>query len=220
MIRLYWIRHGESLDSINQEFSYKHIDRSLTSRGIVQARQTADYLEKKERSILYCSPLKQSIETADIFKIRMSLPIIPLESFRDINIGNLENSRSDENSMAIYQKVMGSWQEGDKSVRFPEGEDLYMLLGRMQEGLKHIATRNAAGNVIVIGHAGQLRATIRYLCPGKDLRKVIESPILNCSITELGLEIIDGKVVVQLEKWATHDHLSGDASNFESAFLS
>jgi broad specificity phosphatase PhoE len=220
MIHLYWIRPGESIDCINREFSYKHVNRSLTSRGIVQARQTADRFGKKKISVLYSSPLKQAIETADIFKIRMSLPIIPLESFRDINVGSLEKSSGDENSMTIYQQVMDSWQKGDKSVRFPEGEDFYMLSGRMQEGLKHIATRNTSGNIIVVGHAGPLRATIRYLCPGKDLREVIESPILYCSITDLGLEIIDGKLVIQLEKWAAHDHLSGDASNFESAFLS
>lgn len=220
MIRIFWIRHGESLDSIDQELSYKHINRSLTSRGIVQARQTADILEKEEIASLYCSPLRQAIETAEIFKIRMSLPIIPLESFRAINVGSLENTPGSENSLAIYHQVMGSWLEGDKSVRFPEGEDLYMLLGRMQEGLRHIATRNSAGNVLVVGHAGQLRATIRYLCPDQDLREVMEAPIQHCSITKLGVEIINEKLVVQLEQWATHDHLSGDASNFDSAFLS
>jgi broad specificity phosphatase PhoE len=44
MNRVYFVRHGEGVDNISRQFSYRKVDRPLTKRGRLQADQTAEFL--------------------------------------------------------------------------------------------------------------------------------------------------------------------------------
>ena len=64
--RLYLVRHGENMANLTKEFSYRHVDYSLTPKGVLQAQQTAAYFTDKHIHEIYTSPLKRAVETADI----------------------------------------------------------------------------------------------------------------------------------------------------------
>ena len=64
MNRLFLVRHGENVANLTKEFSYRLVDRSLTDKGVEQARQTAVYFQDKSIHAVYTSPLKRAAETA------------------------------------------------------------------------------------------------------------------------------------------------------------
>jgi len=66
MNKIFFMRHGENIANITKEFSYKNVDYSLTEKGILQAKQTAEYFLNKEINFIYSSPLKRAYETAKV----------------------------------------------------------------------------------------------------------------------------------------------------------
>src|SRR5438046_2904114 len=87
---LYLIRHGENPANLTKEFSYKLVDYSLTTKGRVQAEQTALFFRDKHIDEIYSSPLRRAKETADIISEELHVPVTVMEQFREINIGDLE----------------------------------------------------------------------------------------------------------------------------------
>ncbi|WP_171016803.1 histidine phosphatase family protein [Pseudalkalibacillus caeni] len=60
-MKLYVIRHGQSLGNVNQ---HKTPNDGLTDLGKKQARKVADYFESISVSRIFCSPFRRVVETA------------------------------------------------------------------------------------------------------------------------------------------------------------
>lgn len=210
MNRLYWVRHGESVVNITKEMSHRLVDKPLTAKGVIQAQQTADYFEDKDIDAIYCSPLKRAQETADIIAERLELPVIPLENFREINIGDLERRPPDANGWALHMQIVLSWMAGYRTARFPGGEDGFELSERILTGLRTILPQNGNAAILVVGHGGSFVSVLQDFCPAIELEWLKSAHMENCSITEIIFdhEELAGKLV----SWARHDHLSGEAA--------
>ena len=66
--QVFWIRHGQS---VANTFNYLHsfvLDPDLTSLGRKQMLQVAKLMANENIEILICSPLKRSLESAQIIK--------------------------------------------------------------------------------------------------------------------------------------------------------
>jgi broad specificity phosphatase PhoE len=76
-----------------------------------------------------------------------------------------------------------------------------MLLGRLGEGLAHIFTRHPEGQVVIVGHAMQLVAAMRSICPAEDPHELFHSPMGFCTISEIALDRQDGRIRGRLLSW-------------------
>lgn len=65
---VYWIRHGESLANIDEYRHMLYYNPELTQKGIGQMVSCGDRLFDKDIEIILCSPLKRSIDSANIIK--------------------------------------------------------------------------------------------------------------------------------------------------------
>ncbi len=90
MNRFLLVRHAENPANLTHEFSYKKIDYPLTEKGRLQAQQTAEHLQHQPVTSVYASPLKRTVETAEIIAQPHGLSVRVLEQFREVNIGDLE----------------------------------------------------------------------------------------------------------------------------------
>ena len=210
MNRLYWVRHGESVVNITKEMSHRLVDKPLTPKGVIQARQTADYFIDKNIDAIYCSPLKRAWETADIIAERLELPVIPLENFREVNIGDLERCPPDADGWALHMQIVSAWMAGDKTARFPGGEDGFELRKRILSGLRTALPQNGNAAILIVGHGGSFVSVVRDFCPDIELDWLKSAHMENCSITEIQFDHVEltGKLV----SWASHDHLYGEAA--------
>ena len=84
----------------------------------------------------------------------------------------------------------------------------------MRAGLE-IALADADGrSVVIVGHGGIFTFTLTDLCRDVDLRALIRAPSHNCSITEIEMRRVDGRLEGTLKSWASYAHLSGQAAAF------
>ncbi len=216
---LYLVRHGENPANIDKIFSSKLVDQSLTAKGLLQAKQTADYFRNLNINrtdwtgqVVFSSPLKRAFETATIIAESLKLEVVIQESFRELDVGALEQRPTTQADWVFHQKVMDDWFNGNKESRFPEGEDYTDLWTRMERGLINVTKGRNGQNIIIVGHGGILTATMMDLCPGIDIEWLRKTRWDNCAITEIDLRMENGRPEGRLVSWNATDHLSGAAS--------
>jgi broad specificity phosphatase PhoE len=214
MNRLYWVRHGESEVNLTKEFSCRLVDPPLTPKGVLQAQQTAAYLAGIEIAVIYCSPLKRTVETARMIGDRVGLPVTPLEFFREIDCGDLEQRPPTPENWAIFLGIVDAWKHGNHHMAFPGGEDYITMLGRMKAGFKYLIENHPDQPVLVVGHGGSFSATIPSWCA--DAAKADGKQVDNCSITEIEMEKAGDEVRGKLVQWASITHLQGQAAQVVS----
>lgn len=212
MNTFYLVRHGENRANITKEFSYKLVDYSLTAKGVLQAEQAAVYFNDKNIHAIYSSPLKRAKETADVIAQHLQLPVITMEQFREVNVGNLEGQPTNKENWAIHDQIIADWFSGKHDSTFPGGENYTMLLRRMNDGLRKIMIDNPDSSIIVVAHGGIITSSIRDICTNVDQATFLESENANCSITEMKAQLDDGRISGELIMWAYHGHLHGEAA--------
>jgi broad specificity phosphatase PhoE len=211
---IYLVRHGENVANLTKEFSCRKIDYSLTPRGVLQARQTAAFFKTQAIHAVYCSPLKRAIETAEYIAVASGLPWTVLEELRELDVGELEGAEDLQAAWEHHNRVLQTWFEGCPDIRFPQGENQYDLIRRMQLALSKALEGRQDQHIVMVGHGGIFRATIEALCPAADMNMVRGVHSQNCSYARLAATTQNAKQEVQLLSWGEHDHLSGEAAAF------
>ena len=213
---LYLVRHGENIANITKEFSYKLVDYSLTSKGIQQAQQTAEYFKDKDIHAIYSSPLKRAAETAEIIAKELGLAVTIMEQFREVNVGTLEGRPPTQENWVLHNRIVEDWYNGRYESAFPEGENYLMVSQRMREGLWEITHNQTGKNMIIVGHGGIFTAAVRDICHNIDTSDFTQKENHNCSITEIVVYTSDKQIEGDLKGWALCDHLSGEAAQLIS----
>ena len=113
MNRVYLVRHGENRANLTKEFSYLKVDYPLTPKGRLQSVQTAQVFAQKPIDAIYSSPLKRAFETAEIIAARLGLGVVPMENFREVNVGHLEGSSPTAEVWAQHNRVIKDWYNGN-----------------------------------------------------------------------------------------------------------
>lgn len=219
--RIYLIRHGENYANISKEFSYKKIDYSLTPKGELQAKQTAEYLVDKNIHEIYASPLRRTRETAQIIATHLGKSYEVVEDFREVNVGSLEKYVGNPEDWKIHNQIINDWLNGKSFSSFPQGENQEQLWQRMRRGLKSITQGKSGRNMIIVAHGGIITFTMQSLCPVLKLSSDwLDKESHNCSVTEVVLERENGTLRGNLLEWAFYAHLHGKAAELVSSFVS
>lgn len=212
MNRLYLVRHGENIANLTLEFSYHRVDYSLTSKGVLQAEQTAEYLHSAGIQEVYSSPLKRALETAQIIAAPLGLPVIVLENFREVNVGELEGQKPTAELWKQHNAVIADWMDGHPETRFPGGEDFFTLADRTRAGFEQVLSGKEGRTILIVAHGGVFSFPLRTIVAGMD-DEVIAQGVPNCSVTELAARLMDGRVDARLVRYAYAGHLHGEAAN-------
>jgi broad specificity phosphatase PhoE len=209
---IYMIRHGENPANITHEFSYKRVDYSLTSKGILQAQQTGEYFKDKQIDEIYASPLKRTRETASYIAQALDLPVTIMEQFREINVGSLEGQPPTDENWELHNRIIREWASGEKDLSFPNGENYYQLLERLRDGLKAVTEHKVGKRIVIVAHGGIITHPLRDICPNQDLSAAAKRGNYNCSITQIELSTANGQLQGKLQMWASATHLHGVAA--------
>ncbi len=218
MNRLYFVRHGENRANLTKEFSSRRVDYSLTSKGVLQARQTAEWFRHKQIDAIYASPLKRARETAEILAAPFNLPVVVLDGLREVDVGDLELEPPTLENWSRHNQIFVGWLKGQPELSFPGGEDYFALWNRMRGAVEEMMSLGEGKNIIAVSHGGILAATLQNLCPGIDRRRLFDQENHNCAITEIILGAREGRIEGELVNWASYDHLHGEAAELVSGF--
>jgi len=216
MNRLYWVRHGENLANITKEFSYKKLNYPLTPKGELQAKQTSEYFKDRDIHEIYSSPTKRAIETAEIIAAPHNLKVVFIENFLEVNVGKLDGQKMSAEIFSIHNRIIDDWFASRHETGFPDGEDYLTLWERMRRGLENILAHKDGRNIIVVGHGGSFKYTLKDLCRNINPIQLRNINIHNCSITEIIIHQRDGQLEGELVNLAYDDHLHGAAADLVS----
>jgi broad specificity phosphatase PhoE len=167
-MKLYFVRHAENQANIDRILSYKIVDLSLTPLGIQQANSVAAWLSDKGIAKIYSSPMKRTMETAEIIAQRLRVPeIIALEELREINVGVLDGKR-DGAAWEAHDSIIRRWASGESDLTFEGGESLVGLRERTKRAVDLVLTENAHlrddDGTALVCHSGILNYGLSWLC--------------------------------------------------------
>ena len=160
MMLLYLIRHGES--TFNAEGRIQgQTDAPLSELGRRQSQAVADALAMRPIEVVYSSPLRRALETAQPIADRHGLTVHADPRLMELNAGVFEGQLRSELA-ATCPVELARWLGGDEDFAIPGGESRRQLMQRGCEAIRSIA---AAGHreVVVVTHGGLLSVTLRAL---------------------------------------------------------
>ena len=217
MNQLFLVRHGQNHANITREFSHRKIDYSLTRKGRIQASQTAQYFRSLGIDEIYSSPLKRARETAAAIGAAVHLPVTVIEEFREVNVGCLEEEPPTREAWVFFFFFFFFFLRGCHWIRFPGGESFDELRERSLRGYRLVTEGKSGKKIVVVAHGGIISFTLGEICPGIQLTDQDFALNNNCSITEVHLADFSGTFEGRLVRWASSDHLHGQAAKFVSA---
>jgi len=158
-------------------------DEALNLHGRQQAYQLGKILATRGVGIIYTSPLRRAIETAEIIAQITKAPIIKEEGFIEMKMGPWEG-KSEEQIAAMFPGEWDLWKRKPAELKLPGRETLDQLLERVLKTLSLIKKRKHSGNIVIVTHYAVIRVIILYV-QGKDLNLYKTIIIPNCVPFEL-----------------------------------
>ncbi|SHO44197.1 histidine phosphatase family protein [Anaerocolumna xylanovorans] len=159
-INLILIRHGETPSNTLKRYLGK-TDEDLSEAGIEKLLLEKEKGKYPKADILFSSPMKRCIQTAEIL-YGCKKPVI-IEEWREIDFGRFEGKNYKElNGDADYQ----AWIDSNGELPFPEGESREEFLQRCQKGLQKAVAglvreeRETPVTAAAVVHGGNIMALL------------------------------------------------------------
>ena len=199
-MRIFVARHGQTAWNLEHKMQ-GCLDSPLTEKGIENAKKLGESLENIDFDVIYCSPLKRAVDSANYVKGSKNTKLIINESFKEMNYGKWEGMTIDE----VKEKYS---LEYDNFINKPDkfepigGESYESLINRVKNGLFNIIDNSEGENILIVTHTAVIKAII-LIAKNNPLEKFWNPPyITDTSLTVL--EVVDGKIKLILEVDNSH----------------
>lgn len=170
--KIYLIRHGESQGNA-KNLILGHTDLDLTDLGYLQARTTAEFLQKMPISAVYSSDLQRASNTARPHADMRGLNVNTSKALREIYCGEWEG-------MSVFDAISGygdmyklKWHKGFPTFVMPSGESVKAAGARFYDAVKEISAKNIGKTIVIVAHGGVIRAFWSIITKTPD-EKVVE----------------------------------------------
>ena len=146
-MKIFVIRHGQT--ELNKKGIINgHIDDTLASEGIEQAKNASQFLPKSIKHI-YSSSLGRAKQTAQILNETLNVPLTFRDELKEVNFGILNGTPFLDEYKKRHKMLDYDWR--------PSGENLEDFKTRVLGLLKKIKEENKSEEVLIVGHGGIIR---------------------------------------------------------------
>jgi broad specificity phosphatase PhoE len=122
-MKLYFVRHGESVANILHEFSNSGFKHPLTEKGVRQAHTLGQSLSGLQVEQIYSSPVMRAVQTAQILAESLHAPLLITEALREWSVGIYEGT-TDPHGWELHRQVTEDWIFRQKfESKIPGGEN-------------------------------------------------------------------------------------------------
>ena len=187
--RLLLIRHGQTAQNIKHAYSGWN-EMLLNETGHQQAHLIAQRLKRQYPvDVLYASPLKRAIQTAEYIGKAFDLSINTNQDLLEYGFGDLsdqEVSLLKDTNPELYQEI-NAWQEAPVSNRpsrptIPAAESFEQFKHRIQSFTDLILKEHKGKHIAAVSHGGFIRSFVYYHVGG-DFSKYVPFWADNTSLT-------------------------------------
>jgi probable phosphoglycerate mutase len=161
--RLWLVRHGETEGQSKVRFHGSN-DVPLSDEGRAQIRALAPWLLGVDFVRIVHSPLARAAESAAILAEACGVPaqrLVAEDRLREISFGACEGLTAAEIE-AAFPEFWRAHQAG-ATEGFPAGEPRAAFAARVGQAVHELARQDWRGDLLVVGHRGTVRQTLRTL---------------------------------------------------------
>ena len=182
-MRLYFVRHGESVVNVLRIISNRDWKYPLTELGLQQAQGLAERLRGEGITHLYSSPVMRAVQTAEILSAALGVPDRQVEALRENDNGSLEG-RSDQAAWQTYERAMEQWYAGAADARIADGETLAELRARFGAFIRELVAEHDGkqSRIVLVGHGGLYRAGLPAVLERIDHSFTWDHLLVNCGM--------------------------------------
>lgn len=170
LLKLYFVRHGESTANISRVFSNGDLMHPLSAAGVEQARRLATALRDANIAQIYSSPVLRARQTAKILAGELQAPLEIREALREWSVGIYEGT-SDPQGWALHRQVQEDWFiHGRLESKMPGGESFVEIRERFVPFIEELVQQNdgAYRAVVLVGHGGLYLAMLPLVLKNVD----------------------------------------------------
>ena len=168
MTTLYLVRHGETVDNVNQ-IMQGQAQGKLTENGIRQAQEVRDQLASEDFSAIISSDLKRSVDTAKIIAEPHDLEVVQTPLLRERDWGGFTGRFIPELKGEVWPDDI---------------ETLENLLSRAGEFIAFVKKTYPGKKVLAVGH-GIVNKAVQAVYYGKQMHEVQRMTNAEVRILEL-----------------------------------
>ncbi len=209
MVKIILIRHGETdFNKQDKEWGQGN-EIPLNDWGVQQSEKLAKKIQEIKFEKIFSSDLKRAIQTAEIVRKTIGIPIIKDKRLREYNPG--EEDPSSEKWIEEYKRLLNSGIS-KYDIRPFGGENIWDLIKRTKSFLSDLEREK--GTILIISHSGVNSALIN-LSQGREKNDFLSIKQDNACINIL--EFSEGKWEIKTVNDSNHTtDLKPKKKNYEN----
>ena len=202
MTELILVRHGET--DWNRELRFQgHVDVSLNTIGLEQARRVALRLAIEPAHRIYASDLLRARQTAQPVAERLGLASVSEPGLREQSFGTVDGMRVDD-IKAQHPEAWAGWLRFHEDYGMPGGETTREFHARVLDAVNRMVALHRGETLVVVTHGGVLDMiyrTARSLgLSGPRQSDIPNAGLSRVRVRDTGIDILS---------WADIAHLEG-----------
>jgi probable phosphoglycerate mutase len=203
--RVYLARHGATELSAEDRFAGA-VDVLLSDAGREQARRLGDRLAREPLAAVYASPMKRTIETAQLASSAHECGVTGVDGLREIAHGRWEGKLRQDVEHEFPQEY-ARYESDPFSFAPLGGETGLQVIARALPALLEIVERHADERILIVSHKATIRLLLSSLL-GFDARKYRD----RLDQSPAALNVLDFKNVANARLTLFNDtsHYTGD----------
>lgn len=188
-MKLYLVRHGESIANNQGKHQGDNYDTDLTELGFVQAKKLAKRLKEFKFDIIYTSHLKRAKQTAREINSFHNKKIIVNENLKERDNGDFSGK--------IWTEELWKDIPGDKmNIKAPNGENRIDQFNRVKPVIYEILKLNK--DILIVSHGGTVKSILASLFPEKNLEEIHEIyKTGNTCLYEIEVQNKEAKIIIE-----------------------
>jgi broad specificity phosphatase PhoE len=163
------LRHGRT-EPNSRGVMISSTDPGLDETGVRQAREVASSLARIADPLLYSSPSRRAVETAEIVRAELGLDSREIRTdarLRELGFGSFEGRSPALSGDPHERAVWAAWRQGTPPA-YPPGAEAFEEAGSRVESFFREEIASRPDNLIVVAHGHILRILIATSVLGGD----------------------------------------------------
>jgi len=183
------VRHGQTEWNKSLHIQGGGSDTELNDMGRAQARNLGEKLKEERIDVIYSSPLKRALDTANSIACYHPLEVKIEPALKEIDAAELEGAHVSEIGARLEQVLIGQ-REAEELFEAYGGESLREVQQRAWGSIKRLVSKHPEETIVVVSH---YFAILTILCA------VLDIPLSRINRFRIGegsisIIILDGKV--------------------------
>ncbi len=206
MTTVYLIRHGQTDNNLIGCYNGCKSDQPLNDLGKRQAAALTAPFAKILPDVIYASPLRRAVMTAEGVRGDRDMPITTVYDLREMDMGDLDGVTFAE-AREKHAEIWHNWHEEPEKLRMPNGESFHETQARAVAAISKIVRENRGKKIAIVAHGSLLCLSMAHLL-GLSLAQRYSVPyLMNTAYHEL---LIEDNGYFSVEAFRCCEHLVGD----------